>query len=445
MRYAPPGLCLNDFAVLVDAGAAHLLHLQAPPVEPFEAAVLETSVGHAVSADLVRWEPAAPVFGVAAPSRFDDSAIWTMSTAPAPDGGLSMLYTGVRLRRHGSRQVPWQSVGLARSARRDGTGWRRVGREPVLQADPRWYRVDEHQAWRDPFLVPEDGLWWALVAARDAAVADPERGGCVGLASSPDQRVWTVHPPVLSPGRWSELECPVPEPDGRGGWWLLVGIGGEHAVRLWHAPGIRGPFTDHGWLPPAGAYAPRLLSWHGERLLLHTVRRRHGGTDAGPLVRGLVAQPKRWLAGRDGRPRLGWWDGVRPYLQPPTDGPVGDAVALVEYPEPVAAAGMTLRGAGTGPGLAVTVADGVARLRYTDGPVLARAPWPGPVRSLRVLCSGEHHEVYVDDEFLLLAAAPRAAGGGVVRLLDDGSGRLTVRPVRPVYPDRDDLNVPAGG
>ncbi|MDX2546061.1 hypothetical protein ACOT81_26910 [Streptomyces sp. WI04-05B] len=115
---------------------------------------------------------------------------------------------------------PLQSVGLAYSDRTDGTGWRRHGTGPVVEADPRWYRTGEHMGWRDPFVVRDDdstyetgdadgpGGWVMVVCASDASLP-VEVGGCVALAISDDLEHWTVHPPLISPGDVHELECPV--------------------------------------------------------------------------------------------------------------------------------------------------------------------------------------------------------------------------------------------
>ena len=107
MRYAPPGLCLNDFTLLDLADGYHVLHLQGPWSERFDERSMETSYGHARSADLVEWETLGPCFGVGRPGSFDSAAIWTMHAFPCA-GGTAMAYTGVR-----SRTTPEQAVGLA--------------------------------------------------------------------------------------------------------------------------------------------------------------------------------------------------------------------------------------------------------------------------------------------------------------------------------------------
>lgn len=62
------------------------MRLQAPPLRPFDASVLETSYGLARSTDLVGWEPLGPAFGIGRPGSFDDSDVWTMSHVPRPEG-----------------------------------------------------------------------------------------------------------------------------------------------------------------------------------------------------------------------------------------------------------------------------------------------------------------------------------------------------------------------
>ncbi|MBQ0987035.1 mucin-1 [Streptomyces sp. F63] len=435
MRYAPPGLCLNDFALLSEGGVHTLLHLQGPWTEEFDATRMETSYGRATSTDLVRWEPQGGAFGVGLPGGFDDAAVWTMHPFPH-EGGLTMYYTGVRTAVPGG--WPIQSVGLARSARRDGTGWRRHGTGPVVEADPRWYRTGEGMAWRDPFVVrDDDGTGWTMVLCASDTSLPQERSGCVGLAVSADLVHWEVRPPLISPGDVDELECPVLERVADG--WLLFGcVGATRRVETWRAPRLDGPWERVGPLAPADVYAPRVTTApDGQRVVLHTTPRRTGLSDSGAPCRGMLAQPKVLAVPADGVPRLEWWSGLDAWLGEPGDGPALHAAGDVEV------AGRTevvLREDAAGPALLVGCAGreiwvtgaGGSRLRET---VLDREPG-----RLRILTVGEYVEVYADGVFVLAAAgyagrpvAWRAVSGGTARA-------VRVRPVRLPDPDRGDVS-----
>ena len=204
MRYAPPGLCLNDFTLLDLPDGYHVLHLQGPWSERFDERSMETSYGHARSADLVDWETLGPCFGVGRPGSFDSAAIWTMHAFPCA-GGTAMAYTGVRSRAH-----PEQTVGLAFTDRSDATGWMRVTADPLVVPDERWYRTGPDAAWRDPFVVHEGGRW-AMVLAAASAAHPADRGGCLALAHSDDLLRWEAGPPVVVPGDVPEVECPALE------------------------------------------------------------------------------------------------------------------------------------------------------------------------------------------------------------------------------------------
>ncbi len=373
MRYAPPGLVLNDFAVLTTDDGWHLLHLQGPPVVPFDASVHETSYGHAHSTDLLHWEPLGPAFGIARPGHFDDGAIWTMSIVNHPDGGLAMLYTGVSAHPHPATQA----VGLAHSTRHDGTGWHRVSTDPVCIADPRWYRTDSHQAWRDPFVVhdPDHDQWVMFIAARESSLT-PSVGGCVAAAVSSDLLHWTVLPPVVPGGTHSELECPVVERlDNR--WMMLVCVATDHSVDVYESDTLLGPWVRRGRLAPPGIYAPRVVQVDGERLVLHTVQRRVGLDDRGDLVRGMIAQPKRLRLDTDGVPVLAWWPPTAAEAKPADTPIVKDAIIEVDIPAEARNVTLTICPDGNYAGvttLEVHAHAGRIRIGYAGGPVLQDEP-----------------------------------------------------------------------
>jgi beta-fructofuranosidase len=79
---------------------------------------------------------------------------------------------------------------------------------PALRADPRWYETLAdgtwpEEAWRDPWVFFEDGLWHMLITSRarhTGAPADSRDLGVVGHATSRDLTSWTIGEPLSSPG-----------------------------------------------------------------------------------------------------------------------------------------------------------------------------------------------------------------------------------------------------
>lgn len=440
MRYAPPGLCVNDFALLRDEdGTYAVLHLQGPWTPEFDHLRMETSYGRATSADLVDWQPQGPAFGNGLPGRFDQQAVWTMHPV-RHGGGMAMLYTGVSGLTPGG--WPLQSVGLAYSGRTDGTGWHRHGTGPVVEADARWYRTGERMAWRDPFVVRDDESdgWVMVVCASDASLP-VEVSGCVALATSEDLEHWAVHPPLVSPGDVDELECPVLDRLDDGSWLLLGSIGATRGFETWTAPRLRGPWTRRGPLGPAGSYAPRVITApDGSRVVLHTTPRRVGLTDTGAPCRGMLAQPKLLVTSPQSAPRLEWWPGLNDWLGEETESPTLHAVGDISVSGPVE---VTLRTDSPGsdrPALVVACHGKDLEVTGLHGTGLGRTVLAEPAADLRVLTIGEYVEVYADGVFVLSAlsytghpASWRAAAGGHERT-------VPVRPIRLPDPHRDDAS-----
>lgn len=442
MRYAPPGLCLNDFAVL-GSGPYVLLHLQGPWTPEFDATRMETSYGRAVSHDLVSWEPLGPVFGVGLPGRFDDSAVWTMHPF-AVDGGMAMAYSGATL-----RPDLRQAIGMAFSDRTDGSGWVRAGGGPVTGPDPRWYRAGAGEAWRDPWVVADavPGAKWAMLTAARTATDPLDRAGCVGLATSDDLERWETHPSPLIPGDIDELECPTLEPFD-GGWLLLASIAPAHHIEAWWGEKVTGPWQRLGPVAPPGPYAPRLVDGPGgERLVLHTVPRRVGLRDDGELCRGMLAQPKV-LRNTPHGPRLGWWPGLSRHLGPEQDGDaaVRDVVIEVDLPDFGASGPASGKGRDRGPvrvrlggALEVSLTGAALTVSGTAGP-LQVAALPQPPRGLRILTVGEYVEVYADDILALSAACYAPRTGHVTCEIGTRRVEARVRPLRPHGALRDDVS-----
>jgi len=77
-----------------DDGALHLFYLKAlRSLGDSDTRHDHTSVGHAVTTDLERWEVLPDALTVGPPGSWDDRAIWTGSVIRAPDG-WQLFYTG---------------------------------------------------------------------------------------------------------------------------------------------------------------------------------------------------------------------------------------------------------------------------------------------------------------------------------------------------------------
>ena len=177
------------------------------------------AIGHAVSTDLVRWERVADAVVHGSAPSFDQTATWTGSVVPGPDGRWYMFYTGATVTDEGQLL---QQIGLTISD--DLYTWHKYERNPVVTADSRWYEKlggvhpwhDEH--WRDPWVFedPEGDGWHMLLTARAKSGSVTDRG-VIGHARSPDLITWTVQPPLTLPGQgFGYLEVPqVQVVDGR--------------------------------------------------------------------------------------------------------------------------------------------------------------------------------------------------------------------------------------
>nr|WP_194241537.1 glycosyl hydrolase family 32 [Galbitalea soli] len=152
------------------------------------------SIGHAVSTDLVNWTRVADALVRSDAPAADDVATWTGCTVRGDDGFWYMFYTGTN-----DDPVPsTQRVMVAVS--RDLMTWRKQ-RTPVAVADPRWYSTGADggdEAFRDPWVFREGGLWHMFTTAR-ARTGSVTESGVVGHATSSDLLHWDVQPPV-TPG-----------------------------------------------------------------------------------------------------------------------------------------------------------------------------------------------------------------------------------------------------
>ena len=277
------------------------------------------SHGHATSRDLRAWRHLGTCFAPAAGPAWDDRTTWTGSVVKGGDGLWHLFYTGTARADDGLKQ----RIGHATSA--DLHDWRRVGDGLALDIDDRYEELApghwHERAMRDPWVMrdPAGDGWLMFFTARVPGVREPNAGGTIGFATSPDLHAWTLRDPVYAGGDFGQLEVPqVLRAGGR--WCCLFCTAPEHYSRAYaeRYPGrpvrgthylmaddLRGPWTvaPGPFLdgdPALDRYAARILDT-GPGLVLLGFLHNPGG---GPFV-GEIADPAPVSVDGSGRLRLG--------------------------------------------------------------------------------------------------------------------------------------------
>lgn len=272
------------------------------------------SQGHATSSDLRSWTHHGTCFAPAAAPAWDDLTTWTGSVVRGDDDRWHLFYTGTTRAEDGMKQ----RIGHATSP--DLHAWTRVGDGLVLDLGDGYEEYTpghwHDRAMRDPWVIrdPAGDGWLMYFTARVPGIAEPNAGGAIGLASSPDLLRWTLQPPVYAGGDFGQLEVPqVFAVDGR--WYCLFCTAAEHWSRAYAAghPGrpvtgshylvaddprgpwrvAPGPFLDGA--DPCRRYAARILDT-GDGLVLMGFR--HTAAD-GSFI-GEIADPAPLRVDADG-------------------------------------------------------------------------------------------------------------------------------------------------
>jgi beta-fructofuranosidase len=275
--------------------------------------------GHATSRDLRTWEHKGTSFAPAPSPAWDDYTTWTGSVVQDDAGLWHLFYTGTCRAEDGLKQ----RIGHATST--DLHSWTRVGDGLALDIDARYEELApghwHDRAMRDPWVMrdPAGDGWLMYFTARVPGVAEPNAGGAIGLATSPDLREWTLQPPVYAGGAFGQLEVPqVFEAGGR--WYCLFCTAAEHWSKAYASayPGTPvtgshylvaddprgpwqvapGPFLDGEY--PCRRYASRVVDTGAGLVLLGFLHH----PDGGPFV-GEIADPAPVTIDAHGRLHVG--------------------------------------------------------------------------------------------------------------------------------------------
>lgn len=204
--------------------------------------------GHAASTDLSTWTHLGTCLTPATGSAWDDWTTWTGSVLQGPDGLWHLFYTGTT---HGDGGLQ-QRIGHATST--DMHSWQRVGSGLCLDICGPDYEEYTPGHWhdramRDPWVMksPDGEGWLMYFTARVPGVSEPNAGGAIGLATSPDLYSWTLQPPVYRGGMFGQMEVPqVFEHQGR--WYMLFCTSRDHWSEAYRRFNPQNPVTGTHYL-----------------------------------------------------------------------------------------------------------------------------------------------------------------------------------------------------
>lgn len=241
-----------DFWLARNGDDWHIYFLQADNTLPDpELRHRNVTQGHAVSRDLINWTHLGTCLRPAAPPAWDDWTTWTGSVLQGPDGSWHLFYTGTSHAGEGMQQ----RIGHATSP--DMHSWQRVGSGLALDLDgPNAEHYEEYtpghwhdRAMRDPWVIanPEGDGWLMYFTARVPGRAEPNAGGAVGFATSPDLYEWTLQKPVYDSGDFGQLEVPQVFKHGKH-WYMTFCTAAEHWSEAYRRKNPQVPVTGSHYL-----------------------------------------------------------------------------------------------------------------------------------------------------------------------------------------------------
>ena len=191
--------------------------------------------GHAIGRNLIDWQHLGTGFAPAPAPAWDDWTTWTGSVLRDPAGLWHLFYTGTSHEHAGMHQ----RIGHATSS--DGHSWQRVGNGLCLDLSGAEYEEYDPALWhdrafRDPWVMhnPDGDGWLMYFTARVPGRAEPNAGGAIGLATSPDLYSWTLQPPVYAGGMFGQMEVPQVF-EHRGRWYMMFCTAAEHWSEAYRA------------------------------------------------------------------------------------------------------------------------------------------------------------------------------------------------------------------
>lgn len=234
--YAPEGKFLWDFWIYEEDGIYHLFHLEASLSDDSHSRHRNSSVGYAISKDLINWEYKGTVLKASdLEDDWDSVSIWTGCTIKKDDT-YYMFYTS-RCKRDVAEDGyvgHTQRIGVATS--KDLINWEKYRGNPIIVADERYYEkqmdaYNKHEGCRDPFVVydEDEKMYYAFFTARDKN-GHPKYRGCIGRARSKDLINWEVMPPAASPHIFTDMEVPSLHKHN-GKWYMIFAVKKE-----WYSP-----------------------------------------------------------------------------------------------------------------------------------------------------------------------------------------------------------------
>jgi beta-fructofuranosidase len=248
--------------------------------------------GHAVSRDLSEWRFLGQCFAPAATPAWDDWTTWTGSVVRDDAGLWHLFYTGTS---HGDGGLH-QRIGHATSS--DMHSWRRVGSGLCLDISGPDYEeytpgVWHDRAMRDPQVIrdPDGEGWLMFFTARVPGAAEPNEGGSIGFARSPDLNRWTLLPPVYRGGMFGQME--VPQAFAYGGrWYMMFCTADHHWSSAYRAINGQPPVTGTHYLMAEHPLGPWRVA-PGPFFDGHQPARRYAGkvidTGGGLVTMGFIA------------------------------------------------------------------------------------------------------------------------------------------------------------